>query len=181
MLNTVLCSLCLDQASDLGSSERRCWAECGTASYALLDQSAESREGSNHRWHLSSRNLPGQLQRGPEGRSGTAFNLYHAFPFMTQTWNYSITHLYWDWRLSFLSLCICSLCVSWWRQRRWRDSLRWSSPPTWEMGRPTWSRLGGLVVWSTTLWWSAGPETGNSPSTTSNLETLLVSHEFLVK
>ena len=73
-------------------------------------------------------------------------------------------------------LCLCSLCVSWWRQRRWRASLRWSSPPIWEMGHPTWFRLEVWEVSSTTLWWSAGLVTGNSPTTTSNLGTSSVSH-----
>lgn len=69
------CSLCPHQASDPGSSERGCRAKCGTASHAFFNQSAESRERSDHCWHLCSRNLPGQLHWGPESRPGTSLNM----------------------------------------------------------------------------------------------------------
>lgn len=62
--------LCFCQASDPGPGEHGCWAECRAAPPALSDQSAESREGSDHRRHVSSRNLSRQLHWGPEGRSG---------------------------------------------------------------------------------------------------------------
>lgn len=69
----VLCFFC--QASDPGSGERGCWAERRAASSALSGKSAESRERSDHCWHLSSRNLPRQLHWGPESRSGSSSNL----------------------------------------------------------------------------------------------------------
>lgn len=80
MFNSVFCFLCPHQTADPGSSERGRRAECGTASHALFDQSAESRERSDHCWHLRSRNLPGQLQWGPKGRSGTSLNTSWVVP-----------------------------------------------------------------------------------------------------
>lgn len=74
----------------------------------------------------------------------------------------------------------CSLCVNWWRWRRWKASHRWSSPPTYEMERPTWSRLEDWGVWNTTLWWSAGPVTGNSQSIANNSKTLLVNKKKIL-
>lgn len=66
----------LRQASDPGPGERGRGAERGAASSALSGQSAEGREGSDHRGHLGSRNLPGQLRGGPEGRSGSSSRLW---------------------------------------------------------------------------------------------------------
>lgn len=150
MLHTVFCALCLHQTSDPGSSERGCRAKCGTASHAFFNQSAESRKRSDHCWHHCSRNLSGQLQWGPESRPGTSLNMSQASPVGAGEKNIT-QHQPFHVLLLTGVLCFSSPYVSWWRQRRWKAFLRWSSPPIWETERPIWSRLVGSEVWSTTL------------------------------
>lgn len=110
-----------------------------------------------------------------EGWMGVCNPLFYKF------WGFISTNVPKD-RLTNVSSSLCSsLCESWWRQRRWRDSHRWSSRPTWETGHPTWSRSGVWEVWSTTLWWSAGLETGSSRSATSSSGISSVGHKSLIE
>lgn len=99
--------LCFFQASDPGSGECGRRAECRAASSAVSDQSAQSREGPDHRWNRSSRNFPWQLYWGTEGRPGPSsinlsptHTLQHV-PFFT---SYVITDL--------LTAVFPSLCAS---------------------------------------------------------------------
>lgn len=63
-------NLSSSQTSDLSSGQYGLRAERGTASSALSDQSAEGREGFDHRGDGAGGNVPGQLSSEPTGWTG---------------------------------------------------------------------------------------------------------------